>query len=161
MKPLLAFKCRLLLLGTLLAGLIPAFGSARSFCVQLSNDLGIERSVPVNIGGTLRLSFRHSIYGSQVEEVFSLRPGGFQLTQLRYGEARLVEFYGHESASRDNDAWVVTPAPIHLSTLDLKSSSNGAISVQLDKSALAKPLMIPPAAALRLTVAACNRSANG
>jgi hypothetical protein len=161
MKPLLAFKRRLLLLGALFVALIPAFGSARSFCVQLSNDLGIERSVPVNLGGTLRLSFRHSIYGSQVEEVFSLRPGGFQLTQLRYGEARLVEFYGHESASRDNDAWVVTPAPIHLSTLDLKSSSNGAMSLQFDKSALAKPLMIPPAGALRLTVAACDRSANG
>jgi hypothetical protein len=117
--------------------------------------------VPVNLGGMLRLSFRHSIYGSQVEEVFSLRPGGFQLTQLRYGEARLVEFYGHESASRDNNAWVVTPAPIHLSRLDLKSSSNGAMSVQFDKSTFAKPLMIPPAGALRLTVADCNRSANG
>jgi hypothetical protein len=161
MKPLLAFERRLLLLGALLAALSPAFGSARSFCVQLSNDLGFERSVPVNLGGTLRLSFRHSIYGSQVEEVFSLRPGGFQLTQLRYGEARLVEFYGHESASRDNNAWVVTPAPIHLSRLDLKSSSNGAMSVQFDKSTFAKPLMIPPAGALRLTVADCNRSANG
>jgi hypothetical protein len=158
---MLAFKCRLLLLGALLTVLIPAFGSAQSFCVRLSNDLGIERSVPVSLGGMLRLSFRHSIYGSQVEEVFSLRPGGFQLTQLRYGEARLVEFYGHESASRDNDAWVVTPAPIHLSTLDLKSSSNGAMSVQFDKSAFAKPLMIPPAGALRLAVAACDRSANG
>lgn len=157
---MLAFKCRLLLLSALVAALIPAFGSAQSFCVQLSNDLGIERSVPVNLGGMLRLSFRHSIYGSQVEEVFSLAPGGFQLRQLRYSEARLVEFYGHESASRDNDAWVVTPAPIHLSSLNLKSSSD-AMFVRFDESAFAKQLLIPPAGALRLTVASCDQGANG
>jgi hypothetical protein len=161
MKPLLAFKRQLLLLGAAFAALFPATGDARSLCVQVINDLGIERSVPVSLGGTLRLSFRHSIYGSQVEEVFALRPGGFQLTQLRYGEARLVEFYGHESAARDNDAWVVTPAPIYLSSLDLKSSSNAAMSVRFDESAFAKPLLIPPRGTLRLTVAACDQSANG
>jgi hypothetical protein len=160
MKSLLAVKRQLLLLAAVLAALFPGPGNARSLCVQVGNDLGIKRSVPVSHGGTLRLSFRHSIYGSQVEEVFSLGPSGFHLTQLRYGEARLVEFYGHESASRDNDAWVVTPAPIHLSSLNLTSSSN-AMFVRFDESAFAKPLMIPPAGALRLTVAACDRSANG
>jgi hypothetical protein len=95
-----------------------------------------------------------------VEEVFSLRPGGFQLTQLRYGEARLVEFYGHESASLENDLWVVAPAPIFMSSLNLKSSSNSAMSVHFDQSPGAKQLKIPPAGALRLTVRSCDRNAN-
>jgi hypothetical protein len=160
MRPLLAFKRQLSLLGALLAALFPASGNARIWCVQVSNDFAIETSVPVNLGGMLRLSFRHSIYGSQVEEVFSLRPGGFQLTQLRYGEARLVEFYGHESAWLENDLWVVAPAPIFMSTLNLKSSSNSAMSVHFDQSPGAKQLKIPPAGALRLTVRSCDRNAN-
>jgi hypothetical protein len=72
-----------------------------------------------------------------------------------------VEFYGHESAARDNDAWVITPAPIHLSSLNLTSSSNGTMSVHFDQTPNANQLMIPPGGAPRLTVAACNRSANG
>jgi hypothetical protein len=161
MKPPLAFKRQCLLLSALCAALLPASGNARSLCVQVGNDLGIERSVPVSLGDTLRLSFRHSIYGSQVDEVFSLRSHGFQLTQLRYGEARLVEFYGHELATRDHNAWVVTPAPIFLSSLNLESSFDAAMSVHFDQTQNANQLMIPPGGALRLTVAACDQSANG
>ncbi|MGZ9215152.1 MAG: hypothetical protein ACXW53_24945 [Candidatus Binatia bacterium] len=50
----------------------------QSTCVELTSDTGGQPSVPMDLGGAMRLSFRHSIYGSQVEEVFSLRRDGFQ-----------------------------------------------------------------------------------
>ena len=155
------YKRQLLLLGALITVLFPLSGNGRSSCVQIINDLGNEQSVPVSLGGTLRVSFRHSIYDSQVEEVLRVRPGGFQLTQLRYGEARLVEFYGHEFASHDHDAWVVTPAPVLLSSLNLTSISDAGMSVHFDLPPNFKQLRNPPAGALRLTVGACDRSAHG
>ena len=125
-------------------------------CVALTNDSGVQRSLPITPGSALRLSFRHSIYGSQVEEVFALRRDGFQLTQLRYGEARLVDFYGHEHAQFENGVWIVTPTPTLLPSLNLHLSSDAVMSLRFDRSANAKQLVIQPGSALRVTVAACN-----
>ena len=163
MKPPLKFNragsLSLLLLSALFIFPFSANGGAQSLCVQLKPDTGDERSVPVSLGSKLRLSFLHSIYGSRIDEVFSVIPDGFRLTQLRYSEARLAEFYGHEFASHINDAWVVTPAPVFLSSLNLRSSG-AAMSLHFDQSPNVKQVMIPPGGALRLTVASCDRNAN-
>jgi hypothetical protein len=125
------------------------------------SDTGAQRRVPINLGGTLRLSFRHSIYGSQVEELFALRRDGFELTQLRYGEARLVEFYGHENGQFEDGAWIVTPTPTLVPVLNLHPSSNAAMSLHLDRTANANSLPIRPDSSLRLTVTSCKNGTHG
>ena len=161
MSSLLTFKRSRLLIAALSAGLLPVTGNAQSLCVQLMSNSGIERSVPVRLGNTLRLTFRHSIYGSQVEEVLALRRDGFQLTQLRYAEARLVDFYGYENAEHKNGLWVVTPAPTLLPSLNLILSADASMSLHFDRQANSKQLVIQPGSALRLTVATCENSADG
>ena len=140
--------------------LMPAFANAQSACVRLTNERGIARTVPIQLGDTLRLRFRHSIYGSQVEELFTLRPDGFALTQLRYSEARLVDFYGYESSTKQNDQWVVTPAPKLIPVLNLNLSADASMSIHFDRQANSNLRVIQPTGALRLTVASCQSSAH-
>lgn len=130
-------------------------------CVKLTDSAGNDRRIPVRAGAHMRLSFRHSIYGSQVDEVFSLLPGGFRLIQLRYSEARLVEFYGHESAQMENGVWVVTPAPAFFSSLNLDLSPDGAMSFYIDQEPNRRRLGLPLRGALRLSAATCEPSAYG
>ena len=146
--------CALLLLHS------SAPGRAQSLCVEMITAKGRVRSLPASSDATLRLRFRHSIYGSQVDEVFSLLPAGFRLTQLRYGEARLVEFYGHENARLEDGQWVVTPAPILLPSLHLHLSRDAAMSVNLENAGKIQHLKIEPANQHRLEVASCDRSAH-
>ena len=156
----LSFKRGRLLIVALSAWLLPITGNAQSLCIQLTSDGGVEQSVPVRLGGALRVSFRHSIYGSQVEELFALRRDGFQLTQLRYAEARLVDFYGYENAKQENGLWVVTPTPTLLPSLNLILSADASMSLHFDRHANSKQLDIQPGSALRLTVATCENSAD-
>ena len=135
--------------------------TAQSMCIELSSDTGAPRSLPIDVGSMLRLSFRHSIYGSRVEELFALRRDGFLLTQLRYGEARLVDFYGYENAELDNDAWVVNPPPVLLPSISLNTSADGAMSLQLDRHDRTKPHAIQTTGALRLTLASCRNNPHG
>ena len=152
-----SLTCTFTILGALL---VPAFGGAQSLCVRLSDASGIVRSVPAQLGDALRLKFRHSIYGSQVEELFTLRPGGFALSQLRYSEARLVDFYGHENAVKEAGMWVVTPAPALISALHVNLSADAAMSLRFDRSTGSEPVTIQPNGALRLTVASCQSRAH-
>ncbi len=148
----LTFKRSGLLVGTLYALLFPALSNAQSPCVHATDDGGNRRSVPVSLGSALHLNFIHSIYASQVEEIFLIRANGFELTQLRYGEARLVDFYGHEAARRDNGMWIVTPAPAFLPALHLNLSVDALMSVRAGD----QKITLPPAAAYRVTVGDCN-----
>ena len=154
----ISFGCALAVFGALL---LPAIGNAQPLCVRVLNDNGIEHSVPVRLGSTLRLSFRHSIYGSQVEELFALRRDGFQLTQLRYTEARLVEFYGYENAKHENAVWVVSSTPTIFPSLNISLSDDASMSLHFDHLGDSKPFMIQPGSALRLSVASCKSRANG
>jgi hypothetical protein len=139
----------------------PQGSSADSLCVKLTDSAGNDRRIPVRAGAHMRLSFRHSIYGSQVDEVFSLLPGGFRLIQLRYSEARLVEFYGHESAPMENGVWIVAPAPAFFSSLNLDLSPDGAMSLYIDQGPHRRRLSLPVGGALRLSAATCEPSAHG
>jgi hypothetical protein len=133
----------------------------RSMCVEMRNDNGIERSVPVRLKSTLRLSFRHSIYGSQVEELFTVRGNGFELTQLRYSEARLVDFYGYENAKHENGVWIVAPVPAHFPSLSLNSSGDASMSLRLEQQPGLLQRILQPGRALRLTIAACKDASDG
>ena len=135
--------------------------TAQSMCIELSSDAGAPRSLPLDLGSMLRLSFRHSIYGSRVEELFALRRDGFLLTQLRYGEARLVDFYGYENAELDNGAWVVNPPLVLLPSISLNTSADGAMSLQLDRHDHTKQHAIQTTGALRLTLASCRNNPHG
>ena len=97
-----------------------------AFCLAISIDEIVARQVRVSGDERLHLRFSHSIYGSTVEEIFTIAPDGFTLTQLRYGEARLADFYGYEQAQFENGAWVVTPAPLFLPTIHLRASNDAA-----------------------------------
>lgn len=135
--------------------------STALLCIKLTDDANHSRRIPVSSATTLQLSFRHSIYGSQIDEVFSPLADGFQLTQLRYGEARLVEFYGHENAQQKNGVWIVTPAPTVLPSLHLRSSTAAAMSLRIDRAPTGEPVVIPVYGAARLTVAPCDPGAHG
>ena len=160
MNSQLPSKCVELLAVFLIAALLPDNSNAQSLCVQLTKSEGGERSVPVFFGSAMRLRFLHSIYGSQVEEVFVLQYDGFHLTQVRYGEARLADFYAHENARFDNGVWIVRPTPTRFPSLTLNSSVDTAMSLHFVYSD-GKPLTIQSTGALRLTVASCKSSAHG
>ncbi|MBI3065876.1 MAG: hypothetical protein HYY82_13200 [Deltaproteobacteria bacterium] len=83
------------------------------------------------------------------------------MTQVRFGEARLAEFYGYEIASRANDIWVVTPAPVLLSSLKLNLSADAVMFLYFDQSPPLKQLVIQPGSALSLAVESCDQGANG
>lgn len=153
-----SLSCRFAIVAILL---IPAFGNAQSLCVRLSDPSGISRDVAINLGDTLRVKFRHSIYGSRVEEIFSLRRDGFELIQLRYSEPRLLDFYGHENAKHENSSWIVTPAPTLIPALSISLSSDAAMALHFDRSANSELVTIQPTGTLRLTVASCQSSAHG
>jgi hypothetical protein len=156
----LARKRVLLLFGAWLLAVRPALGESAFLCVQLANDAALQSSVPVRLGNTMRLSFRHSIYGSQVEEHFKVRHSGFELFELRYGEARLIEFYGHENSRHENGVVIVAPAPALLSVIHLHPSDDAAMSLYFAPLDDAEPLIIGPGSAYRLTVASCKSDPN-
>lgn len=83
----------------------------------------------VSRGEAVRVGFRHSVYGSSVEEHFEVAEGGLRLVRLRYGEARLAEFYGHEHVVPADGHWIVdVPATLH-ATLPLRVSRDSAMRV--------------------------------
>jgi hypothetical protein len=69
-------------------------------------------AIAARAGDPVRLNFRHSIYESAVEEEFAVTAEGLRLVRLRYAEMRAAEFYGHEDARREGDAWVVDAPPV-------------------------------------------------
>jgi hypothetical protein len=141
--------------------LLPDISIAQPSCVQFTNGTSLVQQVPITLGSVMRLKFRHSIYGSEVEEIFAMQHDGFHLTQLRYGEARLVDFYGHENARFDRDVWVVSPAPRRFQSLNLTTSAETPMSLYFENQSQFNPLISQSSGALRLTVASCERSAHG
>lgn len=149
----------LLIVCVVLVTLLPAGVRATSLCVQVENNGFLWRSIPAILDSEVRLNFHHSIYGSRVEEVFRLRSGVFDLTELRYAEQRLVEFYGYEDADYANGMWVVRPRLALIRSLNLRTSS--AVSLLFEHHTQRIQLTLPTDSALRLTVAACKVARNG
>ena len=100
---------------------------AEKVCLTLEMEQQ-RATYPIVVGDSLHLSFRHSIYGSEVEEQFQIAPGGFRANKLRYAAQRLVEFYGHESAINE-DGWIVHTPGREFPTLDLRASRESSLRI--------------------------------
>ena len=134
--------------------------AAQPVCLNVQTK-SASAHYPIAIGDELYLTFPHSIYGSQVEEHFRVTSEGFQLTELRYADSRLVEFYGHEWAANEDGWWVVRQLRPVLSILDLRVSPDSWIAVVFGAEKLTvkhNPLFDGRA---RLGLSACPRSNHG
>jgi hypothetical protein len=134
--------------------------AAQIVCLTLDTGQQVVTH-PIAVGGALHLSFRHSIYGSEVGEQFQVAPGGFRANKLRYAELRLVEFYGHESATNEEGWWIVHNPGREFPTLDLRASREASLRITfLDQTiSLRSDTAIDGRA--RLSVSACPRESHG
>src|SRR5262245_9396666 len=113
------------------------------------------------VGDYLHLSFRHSIYGSEVEEHFQIVPRGFRASKLRYAELRLVEFYGHESATNEDGWWIVHRSSLEFPTFDLRVSREASIDIIFTGQTLSLRNDSAIGGRARLSVSACPRESHG
>ena len=144
----------------LFGSLVATAAKAEPVCLNVQKTGAIAR-YPVAIGDKFNITFRHSIYGSQVEEQFRVTSQGFQLVELHYAEPRLVEFYGHEWASNEDGRWVVRNLGTVLASLDLHVSPGASIGIVInaEKSAVEHNTLSEGRA--RLTLSTCPRSHHG
>jgi hypothetical protein len=106
-------------------------GSARgeSICLHIAANGAPPAVFLMTPGDKIAIHFSHSLYGSAVEEEFYVAARGFRANQLRYGEPRLVEFYGHESSREENGMWIVDQRAVDIEFLDLHVSFDAAIRI--------------------------------
>jgi hypothetical protein len=147
-------------LGLLLALALGSPAAAQSVCLTLHTE---EQVVTYSIvaGDALHLSFRHSIYGSQVEEQFVVAPKGFRAIKLRYADLRLVEFYGHESATNEGGWWVVHNPGREFPSLDLRVSREASIRITFLDQTISLQNTTAIDGRARLSVSACPRESHG
>jgi hypothetical protein len=143
----------------LLATPLPA--SAGHHCVLVKSGEEIFKPIAAAPDTEVRLSFNHSLYGSAVDEVFQVQADGFHLIQLRYGEHRLVDFYGHESAKFERGAWIVTPQQRIFPALDLRASPDASMTIALVSLRDQKRFVLRNVEALRIGVVSCNGTRHG
>lgn len=134
--------------------------SLAAFCLTIETSAGKRYVTLTNPTDQFIVRFKHSIYGSTVEEIFTVREQGLELTQLRYSEARLVEFYGHERARKENGLWIVAPDPVHLPALNLGVSQDARMNLSLLSATRSTQFQLPPGGASRVAVAACETVSN-
>jgi len=151
---------RPLLLGLALAALAPLEADA-GICLRVEAGGGPVATFPVADGEEVRLAFRHSLYGSPVEEAFRVTPDGFHLVRLRYGEERLVEFYGHEGARREGDWWVVETWGPARGTLVFRASPESRVRVTVGPRRIPLGEEGEPGRRVRLTLATCVEAGHG
>jgi len=146
--------------GLLLALALGSPPAAQSVCLTLDTEQQVV-GYPIVVGDALHLSFRHSIYGSEVEEQFQVAPGGFRANKLRYAEQRLVEFYGHESATNEDGWWIVHNPGREFPSLHLRVSRESSLRITfLDQTiSLRSDTAIDGRA--HLSVSACPGENNG
>jgi hypothetical protein len=134
---------------------------AQSVCLILQTEKQVVATYSIVVGDLLRLSFRHSIYGSEVEEQLQIAPGGFRANKLRYAELRLVEYYGHDSATNEDGWWVVHNPGRKFPTLDLRASREASIRVTFSDRTISLRSDTAPDGRLRLSVSACPGENHG
>jgi hypothetical protein len=134
--------------------------AAQPVCLNVQTKRGSAHH-PIAAGDELYLTFPHSIYGSQVEEHFRATSEGFQLTELRYAEPRLIEFYGHESAVKEDGWWVVPRRGPLLAILDLRVSPGSWIGVIFATEKLTVKHDSASEGRARLVLGSCPRSNHG
>lgn len=135
--------------------LLPPGAGAASLCLRLESAGRMIASIPAADGSTLRLSFRHSLYGSTVEEDFKIGRKGLLTVRLAYAELRLVEYYGREDARRVSGRWVVIPEPRSIEKLDLRPSPASSMRLALDGRPIPIDNLVGPDGALSVAVTSC------
>lgn len=128
---------------------------AEARCVRLEAEGGAVASTRVEVGDEVRLRFQHSLWGSPVEEDFRIAGEGLELVRLRYGERRLVEFYGHEAARRDGDWWVVEGDRRHFRALTLRANRESRMQLFVGAEKIPLWTLSASGGPIRLTVIAC------
>lgn len=146
--------------GPLLVALLSSPANAQTVCVTL-HAADKTATYPVSSGDKLYIAFSHSIYGSRVEEEFRMGPTGFETTQVRYSELRLVEFYGHESAKSANGWWVVDNPGRNLQSLDLRVSQESSIRIAFGGQVISLGDAEAVGYHARLAVGGCARGSHG
>jgi hypothetical protein len=147
-------------LGLLLAFALGSPAAVQSVCLTLDMDQQVV-TYPIAFGDNLHLSFRHSIYGSQVEEQFVVASKGFRANKLRYAELRLVEFYGHESATNEDGWWIVHNPGREFPTLELRASREASIRITFLDQIISLQNDTAIDGRARLSVSACPRESHG
>jgi hypothetical protein len=143
---------------TAVIGAAPAHG--QSLCLHLRAE---DRSVlyPVTTGGLFGISFLHSIYGTEVRELFRITPTGFQTETLRYAELRLAEFYGHAAAKLEQGWWIVDNPGHDLRQIDIRVGNDAVFWISFDERQVRlaeKPGASEP---VRLSVISCGDRSHG
>jgi hypothetical protein len=146
--------------GVFFACLLVTAAAGQPVCLNVQTK-SASAHYPIAVGDELYLTFPHSIYGSQVEEHFRATSEGFQLTELRYADLRLVEFYGHEWAANEHGRWVVRQLRPVLSILDLRVSPDSWIAVTFGAEKLTVRHDSVSDGRARLALSACPRSDYG
>jgi hypothetical protein len=146
--------------GVLLALAPGSPAAAQRVCLTLDTEQR-RTTYPILVGEALHLRFRHSIYGSQVEEQFQVAPGGFRANKLRYAELRLVEFYGHESATNEDGWWIVHNPGREFSTLELRASRESSLRIAFLDQTISLRNDTALDGRLRLSVSACPGENHG
>jgi hypothetical protein len=129
-------------------------GAAQTLCLTLAEPRK-QVVYPVAFGEKLTLSFAHSIYGAQIQEQFRIIERGFESVKLRYAQLRLVEFYGHESATWDNGWWVVANPGRQISSLEVSVSQDAAMRISIAGGGITLPTDQASHGRARLSVAPC------
>jgi hypothetical protein len=101
------------------------------------------------------------MYGSAVEEFFSVTGDGLQTDRLAYAEPRLAEFYGHEDSRHENGLWVVAPECRRIETLRLRVSPDSFMELSLDSRPIPLRELVEPGDAVSIGVASCPRGSDG
>ncbi len=151
-----------MLRGWLLAvGLLAAPASTHAICLRVEAGSGLVAMVPASAGEEVRLGFRHSIYGSQVEEQFHVTGEGLHLVRLRYAEPRLVEFYGYEGGERADGWWVIEVDRLVLPSLTVRVSPGSSMEIGVGTTRIPLWGWVEPGGAVRLTATECAGRSDG
>lgn len=130
--------------------------SAQTICLRAETARRIVATLPTAFGEELSVGFRHSIYGSQVEERFQVIRYGLKPVSSRYAEQRLVEFYGHEAARYEAGWWVVRAEDLEIPTLHLRVSPESSMHLSLGYRTILLTEIVDPGELLHISVAQCN-----
>lgn len=135
---------------------VAAPAGAEGMCLRVETGGRPVATMPAAVGDEVRLTFRHSLYGSQVEEHFRLTRDALRVVRLRYAERRLAEFYGHEAARREEGWWVVEGDGRELPILRLRVSPASRIQLSVGPESIPLWRLVEPAGLVHLAVASCE-----
>ena len=111
-----------------------------------------EMRLPVRVSEELHIRFRHSVYGSTVEEAFVIGASGLELRQLRYEEPRLADYYGHDHSTRVGDWWVVNCNGHLHPELSLRVSADSEMRLSVGAHVIELKDLVRAGGAVRISV---------